>query len=88
MSSFQELVVSLGLLTVPPGLSGQRLCLSVCQPPEEYFCQMGRAVKRDKINFYRENIFLPQTYHKITFHLYRLDEKGEKSLIASLPVQK
>jgi hypothetical protein len=86
MSSKYELAIALGRITLHAHLSLHRITIAVAQDRTESFSQCGGRVKAGRVNFYRENLFLPHTQEPFAFIVYEIHPNGAKFKVVSLLV--
>jgi hypothetical protein len=88
MSHNYELAITLNKLTLPARTNISRVAIAVQQDRLECFAQGGGLVKAGRVNFYRENLFLPLTGEPFDFILYGIGPEGVRERLASLSVDK
>lgn len=82
MSSNYELAIALAKLTLPIHLNHHRITIAVSQDRIESFAQGGGVVKAGRVNFYRENLFIPHTDRPFAFIIYEIHPNGVKEKMA------
>ena len=86
MNSSTEYVISLVKLTLPPKVSANKVTLSAKLSKEEIFIQQSRDLRSNKINLYRECIFLPSHPQTLTFRVYQIRGLEQKILLKEIKV--
>lgn len=62
------------------------MTISVVGPEEELFIRKERTVKSDRINLFRESIFISCLTKHLSFNIYEVEGPGNKKLLISLTV--
>lgn len=88
MSHSYELAIALNKLSLPAHTNVPRVAIAVEQERLECFAQGGGLVKTGRVNFYRENLFLPLTDEPFAFVLYGIQPEGTRERLVSLLVDK
>ena len=88
MSHDYELAIALNKLTLPTHTNILRIAIAIQQDRVECFSQGGGLVKARRVNFYRENLFLPHIDQPFTFILYAIGPEGTRERLISLSVEK
>jgi hypothetical protein len=76
MDAEQEYMITLARLTIPPESKAQRLTLALALPaPQEQFIQNDKIVKKNRVNFYRESLFVESLAKGLAFKVYEVTPK-------------
>jgi hypothetical protein len=86
MNGSSEWVISLSRLSLPAGSEAKRVSVSAASGAEEVFIQNVKTPKNNKINFYRESLFLSTQPLQLCFNLYQVSDAGHRILLKTLAV--